>query len=67
VNESRTNESYLRILYVCPILGIAIDNIPEEKVEKDANINSVAFKDLERWSVAQRLLSCVVHNAADML
>jgi len=23
VNESRTNESYLRILYVCPILGIA--------------------------------------------
>jgi len=25
VNESRTNESYLRILYVCPILGIARD------------------------------------------
>jgi len=23
MNESRTNESYLRILYVCPILGIA--------------------------------------------
>jgi len=23
VNESQMNESYLRILYVCPILGIA--------------------------------------------
>jgi len=27
VNESRTNESYLRILYVCPILGIADKSI----------------------------------------
>jgi len=44
-----------------------IDNIPEEKVEKDANIDSVAFKDLERGSITQRLLSCVVHSTANML
>jgi len=44
-----------------------IDNILEEKVEKDTNIDSVAFKDMERWSVTHRLLSWVVHNAADML
>jgi len=44
-----------------------IDNIPEEKVEKDTNIDSVAFKNLERRSVTKRLLSGVVHNAADIL
>jgi len=44
-----------------------IDNIPEEKLEKDTNIDSVAFKNLERRSVTERLLSGVVHNAADML
>jgi len=35
VNESRTNESYLRTLYVCPILGIAV--ITAENLVIDTN------------------------------
>jgi len=49
------------------ILAGDVDNVPEEKVEKDTNVDSVAFKDLERGSITQRLLSRVVHNAANTL
>jgi len=44
-----------------------IDNVLEEKVEKDTDVDSVAFEDLEGRLVTERLLSGVVHNAADTL
>jgi len=44
-----------------------IDNVPEEKVQKDTDIDSVAFEDLEGRPVTERFLSSVIHNATDML
>jgi len=44
-----------------------IVNVPEEKVKKDTDINSVAFEDLEGRPVTERFLSGVIHNATDML
>jgi len=44
-----------------------IDNAPEEKVEKDTDVDSVAFEDLQGRLVTERLLSGVIHNAADIL
>jgi len=44
-----------------------IDNVPEEKAEKDTDINSVAFEDLEGRPVTERFLSGVIHNATDIL
>jgi len=44
-----------------------IDNILEEKVEKDTDIDSVAFEDLEGRPVTERFLSSVIHNATDIL
>jgi len=44
-----------------------IDNIPEEKVQKDTDIDSVAFEDLEGRPVTKRFLSSVIHNSTDIL
>jgi len=45
VNESRTNESYLRMLYVCPILGIARSQLSTH-FEDRAILANYYFKDV---------------------
>jgi len=55
------------IFFVIYTRDILVDNVPEEKVEKDTNIDSVAFEDLEGGLVTERLLGGVVHNATDTL
>jgi len=46
VNESRTNESYLRMLYVCPILGIAM---AQAKKLKGNNANQKGKGNNKSW------------------